>query len=912
MSYLEVYRTRLAKRFQIKKEALAKILCEGQRAVDHDRVMAGFLSEYDLKSRGLTPVIRTLYDRISSSLEVKRTKSLGVKSTLIKKSGSSSEDLYLKEIVAVLNDSHEKAVVMTCAYLECIELLDGPKAGWVEVMRQVGFFLLLALADELEEFLKYQTASLCALAMSNVVDVAPECVLRGHWRVGEAFPYCLRVTAYLRKLCIQRRTPKGVQLAFSIYTTKRVAPALSSSFVDKAMKKNLKALTEERNLPDVIRHREAVIRTVRELHFLAMNPVTDNQDVPVSAAELRNKEIRGKKLFCDLEHQKIPSLSACYENTRGKGGSLEYLLGKTALKKPVGQEGAHVGYVRDPRNPDKIVEVRGALDPDEMERLMRPSLDGMGRRVMVRREPILEPFKVRIISKGEAEPYQRAQNFQPFLWSLLQLAPCFQLTGRPLCDEDMTQMALWARTKKLWCMFVSGDYKAATDNLHQYLCGEALREVCHLWKIPYEEALNMLSCLINHRIDDRDQGTFKVDKLTGRVSEEGGEDYSVVMDGVHDQVWGQLMGSPISFPILCIINAAITRMVMEDAFGCFISLSEGAFNVNGDDVAFPLPPAEYQHWCKQVTLAGLEPSVGKNYVSRRYCVINSKLFDFGDEWDYSETVPEAKNIPLVSMNLVYCQQHESTERRKDEALVIGESLRHGKTLEGRMTELIHGFGEDMREKLLKRAYTHAKPILALLPPVSWVLPKCLGGLGLPATKDHIVADHHLKIASMILCLDDETRKNVVRLQWLREPGNTFCEYTNNQIRRLNEELGLKTVLLPYKVEDNIYSSLIKSNIGYGASAVLLNTKNVLRTWKRMYSRWVARAQKIKWTVSRDHKVKGLHAMSQEKALTYKGLFWTWEESVEWVDMWTASTLLPEIKLGSKGGKCSVSRLILPG
>jgi hypothetical protein len=341
------------------------------------------------------------------------------------------------------------------------------------------------------------------------------------------------------------------------------------------------------------------------------------------------------------------------------------------------------------------------------------------------------------------------------------------------------------------------------------------------------------------------------------------------------------MGSPVSFPILCIVNAAVTRYSLERSFDKTILLTDGAFLVNGDDVIFTIPSGCYQNWVKDVTSAGLSPSVGKNFVSRRYGVINSQVYDCGEHWDLPGCNLKVSKIPLVKMNLVMCGQHTTTERRKGENLFIGEALRHGKTLEGRLWEMIDGFQGDERELLLSRAYHYAFPLLKKLPSVSWVLPKSLGGLGLPPKKDHVISDLHLKIASMITCLDDETRHEVVRLNWLREPGKIFCEETNEQIREINEDLGNKLVLRPGKPDDIIYSKLIKSNLGLGLDDSVIDPKKVLVQWFRTYDKWVKRAKAIKWTTSKDHNQKGLHAMNPERALSYTDHYWCWDNEIQW-------------------------------
>jgi len=889
MSYLTAYETRITNLFDGVKQIAVFFAVADKLPVDYEVMSKTFLSKkFDLDSRGLNSVFRILSDRVRQVTLPPTNKS---------KQWSSSVDKVCSRILPLIEDALEKSRVMTLGYLETVELLNGPKASWVEILRSLGFYFGLALSNELEEFLKYQTASLCALSLSNVCDKAPECVSRGRWRIGDFIPYCKRVTFWLRKLCVQKRTNKAVQIAFSIYTTKRVAPAANEVFVKKSLEKNLIALTTERNLPDVIRLKEAVVRTVRELHYYAMHPQVC-YDTPNSASNLRNKLIRSKHLNAKTNHSKIPSLAACYENTRSGGGAFMHLLKRLHLtpqrtKNPTckccrlfGQsttgdiivcERPLLGFARRLDRFVQPVAVYGVLDDEDLHDLMHPSLDGYGGSVFVRREPILEPFKVRIISKGEAVPYQRAQNYQPFLWNLLQLADCFCLTGRPMEDYDLQQVLEFGKRSLQHCQIVSGDYSAATDNLHPWLCTAAINEICHLWRIPFEDALNLSSCLTSHLIDDRTIEEFKMNKLTGHI-DDGDLELPSTKYADSRQVWGQLMGSPVSFPILCIINAAVTRDAMEKSFGREISLREHAFLVNGDDVIFTIPSAQYQVWVRNVTSAGLSPSIGKNYVSRRYGVINSQLYDCGKFWDLASSEVVVSQVPILKLNLVHCAQHDSTERRTDANLFIGEALRHGKTLEGRMQELVKGWDVEMRDKLLKRAYHYAKPLLAILPPVSWVLPKCLGGLGLPATSDHKVSDLHLKLASMILCLDQETRREVVKLQWMREPGNVFCEETNSQLNSIYDSLEIKTVLSTSKTPDALYGPLIRSNLGYGVDLSIIDPSLQLKTWKSMYSKWVRRVQKVKWTDKTDHNQTGLHAMKQDRAMQYDNCIWTHETS----------------------------------
>jgi hypothetical protein len=321
---------------------------------------------------------------------------------------------------------------------------------------------------------------------------------------------------------------------------------------------------------------------------------------------------------------------------------------------------------------------------------------------------------------------------------------------------------------------------------------------------------------------------------------------------------------------------------MEKSYEKIIRLTDDAFVVNGDDVLFTIPPAGYQSWVTNVTSAGLAPSIGKNYVSRRHAVINSQIFDCGSSWDWTERSIEVQKVPILYLNLLRGGEDQSVARRKDISLLVGDSLSRGGDLQSRMEELIAGWDSDHREKFLERSYFYNRDLLKKLPPVSWYLPKCLGGLELPKPAKATVSTFHLRIASMILCLDDKSRREMVRLQWLKHPGNAFCEITNKEINRVHDELGNEFVLSTSKNDERMFSRLIRSNLGYGVEEGLFEPELILKNWNRTYLNWGKKVNKIKWTESHDHNVKGLHAMNVDKALSYKGLHWTRESNVKWV------------------------------
>jgi hypothetical protein len=58
--------------------------------------------------------------------------------------------------------------------------------------------------------------------------------------------------------------------------------------------------------------------------------------------------------------------------------------------------------------------------------------------------------------------------------------------------------------------------------------------------------------------------------------------------------------------------------------------------MNGDDIGFWAPEGFHQFWCSYCLRSGLEPSIGKNFLSKEFITLNSCLFRIGEEWERSE------------------------------------------------------------------------------------------------------------------------------------------------------------------------------------------------------------------------------------------------------------------------------------
>lgn len=231
-------------------------------------------------------------------------------------------------------------------------------------------------------------------------------------------------------------------------------------------------------------------------------------------------------------------------------------------------------------------------------------------------EAVIEPFKVRTISKGPARPYYIAKRLQKIVHTVMRQMPAFRLIGTPFCATHLMDV-VEAQRKIGWkegMEWLSIDYSAATDGLSARLSAEImeniLRKVAHknigLYRL-------LLQVLAPHYI------TYP--KVSG-----------VQLEGVQ-QKNGQLMGSVLSFPVLCIANLALYMRVKRSETEIprrpvgFWQLAKAVL-VNGDDMVYI---GDRNLWLKHIQYGkqmGLEMSPGKAYIHPRYANINSTSVDY--------------------------------------------------------------------------------------------------------------------------------------------------------------------------------------------------------------------------------------------------------------------------------------------
>lgn len=246
---------------------------------------------------------------------------------------------------------------------------------------------------------------------------------------------------------------------------------------------------------------------------------------------------------------------------------------------------------------------------------------------------LVEPFKVRVITKAAGHHYLVAREYQPRFWRTLREHPIFRLIGEPLTSPVLRQLCNQIDPEKdNW--LISGDYAQATDHIPSHLGNRVLERMAWRCGVPAEDVPTLLASLTGHMISDRPYDRRGTNVFTRQLS-------------------GQLMGSPASFPVLCIYNAALTRLAFENAHRrrTRMDLADIPMLVNGDDLLLVADLSTYQTWKRVVDWGGLIPSVGKTLVSKEFGTINSQLWKFENRESFGARWTEPVHVPHCALQL---------------------------------------------------------------------------------------------------------------------------------------------------------------------------------------------------------------------------------------------------------------------
>jgi hypothetical protein len=327
-----------------------------------------------------------------------------------------------------------------------------------------------------------------------------------------------------------------------------------------------------------------------------------------------------------------PGPNSCYEKTRSKDGRAGYVRErwKIHLEEVLGlAEGDLIGSHFDTTS-GEITEERyskNMLPRIPHSFLVREALNTLKQQKGVCHATVvecLEPLKCRLITKGNAMPYAAAMPFQKDMRAhLYESHFAFRLIGEPLTEQLLHELLAKERRAGIFAEDIrkgkvikwnSGDFSAATDGISQEINSLALEEYINSCADITEDEKTILRAVLgNHLLNYVEPH---------EVYHPYKEREPFMMKN------GQLMGCPISFPILCAINLAAYWLALEEHTGRKFDIEELPVLINGDDILFRATDELAAKWLTWITRAGFSLSKGKNYLAKDFLTVNSVCYSY--------------------------------------------------------------------------------------------------------------------------------------------------------------------------------------------------------------------------------------------------------------------------------------------
>lgn len=206
------------------------------------------------------------------------------------------------------------------------------------------------------------------------------------------------------------------------------------------------------------------------------------------------------------------------------------------------------------------------------------------------------------------------------------------------------------------------------------------------------------------------------------------------------------MGSIMSFPVLCIVNAAICRWAMEVSDGRRLWLNECRLLINGDDCVFPITMKGREAWRRIASMSGMKESVGKCYYSKEFLNVNSTTFYLTEPYQFYDVQKISgqeqgvlrtnvwKLLQYVNLGLMNGMTRSTGggKIKCDKAALFGGY----DTIGSKAWQLKKLTPEFLWEEVYRRFLNRFRNSLNGEPiRVPWFIPTCFGGLGLPPPTD---------------------------------------------------------------------------------------------------------------------------------------------------------------------------------
>jgi len=410
-----------------------------------------------------------------------------------------------------------------------------------------------------------------------------------------------------------------IMLTKDLYMTKNASLPVDSSFVEENLEKHRKIMCEEKKEdPLSDRMEKLIVKAILQCadDIFGPLPTQDEHTVTYRNKVTGNTTIEKKTIpFEAKPPSRLPSLGSSVNSGRSSGGAVGDLLRSHGEKYLLPEPQA--GYLHSYCTyKTRYCDVRTPHDSELFTEAEKSSRAAAFARLTVEAQvvPLLEAFKVRTITKGDCDQYHLARRWQKVIHGIMRKQQNCRLIGQPCNSAYLSQIfgnSPYVNLLDKEAFYVSGDYESATDLLHPFLSEVANEAIGQRLRIPLEDQWVLKQCLTGHSLKYTKNGPL------------------------HKQQWGQLMGSPSSFPILCLINLAATKVAYEEYFRSIGSLGKNEFCVlgelpmcvNGDDILYwCYSNLHYDIWKEVTKQCGLKFSLGKNYTHKRVAIINSELY----------------------------------------------------------------------------------------------------------------------------------------------------------------------------------------------------------------------------------------------------------------------------------------------
>jgi len=408
---------------------------------------------------------------------------------------------------------------------------------------------------------------------------------------------------YLKNRLYRSSDREALWWAGGVLALKKAMPDLRGSLVQESMSKHADALTSEGDIRTIDSSLLEKIRQITEVLF------------PPGSCPATWEGL-------------VMATSSTVSTPRQRGGARGELLSLGARISPLDSDLAD--WIEGPWGGE--VEVRG--DPRYRNPLRVPLRSGLresGRNPatdVVKATVVSDPLKARVVTsthveKGLLKPFQQSLHKR-----LRQLAP-FVLTGEWVQSHHLDSRfgSKLNQTRGKGLCLNSGDFSSATDNVESVISRTILKAM-------------LGACYPQTAKDRAPFHRFYQEALDSLT-----ENWIQYEGHVRRQVRGQLMGSLLSFPVLCVFNFCVWVLAHYKSRYANNSLSWNSFLkqlrkpnflktlpvlINGDDILSLADAEEYGNWSDLVKQVGWSLSVGKSYLHPTVAVINSQIFRFAN------------------------------------------------------------------------------------------------------------------------------------------------------------------------------------------------------------------------------------------------------------------------------------------